>query len=67
MKNKRYYTVGTKWKTKNTTLTEQNEKQKILHWRNKQKKKYNTNGGIFCVSFCSASVVFFVFHFVPIV
>jgi hypothetical protein len=28
MKNKKYYTVGTKSKTKNTTLWEQNEKQK---------------------------------------
>ena len=28
MKNKKYYTVGTKWKTKNSTLSEQNEKQK---------------------------------------
>ena len=43
MKNKRYYTVGTKWKIKNTTLSEQNEKQKILHCRNKMNnKKYYT-------------------------
>jgi hypothetical protein len=42
MKNKKYYTVGTKWKTKNTTLSEQNEKQKILHCRNKIKTKNTT-------------------------
>jgi hypothetical protein len=42
MKNKKYYTVGTKWKTKNTTLSEQNEKQKILHCRNKIKTKKTT-------------------------
>jgi hypothetical protein len=28
MKNKKYYTVGINKKTKNTTLSEQNEKQK---------------------------------------
>ena len=50
MKNKKYYTVGTKWKKnitlskqsekqKNSTLAEQNEKQKILHCRNKMKNK----------------------------
>jgi hypothetical protein len=26
VKNKKYYTVGIKWKTKDTTLSEQNEK-----------------------------------------
>ena len=42
MKNKKYYTVGTKWK-KNTTLSGQSEKQKILRLRNKMKnKKYHT-------------------------
>ena len=39
MKNKKHYTVGTKWKTNNTTLSEQNEKQKTLHSRNKMKNK----------------------------
>jgi hypothetical protein len=33
MKNKRYYTVGTKWKIKNTTLSEQ-----------MNNKKYYTDG-----------------------
>jgi hypothetical protein len=45
MKNKKYHTVWPIWKTKNTTLPEQNEKQKILHRRNKMKnKKYYTVG-----------------------
>jgi hypothetical protein len=39
MKNKKYYTVGIKWKTKYNTLSEQNEKQKTLHSRNKMKNK----------------------------
>jgi hypothetical protein len=44
MKNKKYYTDGTKRKTKNTTLSEQNEK-KILHYRDKVKnKKYYAYG-----------------------
>jgi hypothetical protein len=44
-KNKKYYSVRTKWKTKNTILSEQNEKQKILHSQNKMKnKKYYTVG-----------------------
>jgi hypothetical protein len=66
-KTKKYYTVGTKWKTKNTTLSEQNEKQKILHCRNKMKNKNTTLVWYFFFSFCSDSVVFFVFHFVPTV
>ena len=37
-KTKKYYTVGTKWK-KNTTLSEQNEEQKILQCGNKIKNK----------------------------
>jgi hypothetical protein len=45
MKNKKYHTVWPKWKTKNTTLPEQNEKQKILHCWNKMKNnKYYTVG-----------------------
>ena len=43
MKNKQYYTAGTgtKSKTNNTTLPEQvqNEKQTILHCRNRYKMK----------------------------
>jgi hypothetical protein len=65
-KKQKYYIVGTKLKTKNitlseqnekqnTTLSEQSEKQKILHCRNK------------VFSFCSDSVVFFVFFFIPTV
>jgi hypothetical protein len=44
MKNKRYYTVGIKWKTKNITLSEQNEKQKqkILYCKNKMEILKNT-------------------------
>jgi hypothetical protein len=49
-KKQKYYIVGTKLKTKNitlseqnekqnTTLSEQSEKQKILHCRNKVKNK----------------------------
>jgi hypothetical protein len=45
MKNKKNYTDGIKRKKKNTTQTEQNKKQKILHCRNKMKnKKYYTVG-----------------------
>ena len=44
MKNKEYYTVGTKWKTKNTTLSEQNEKQKyyIVGKQKQNGKQKNT-------------------------
>jgi hypothetical protein len=59
MKTKKYYTVGTKWKTKNTTLSEQNEKQKILHCRNKMKNKNTT--------LTEKNENIFVFHFVQIV
>jgi hypothetical protein len=45
MKGKKYYTLGTKGKANNTTLSEQNEKQKILHCRNKMRtKKHYTVG-----------------------
>jgi hypothetical protein len=38
-KKQKYYIVRTKLKTKNTTLSEENEQQKILHCRNKMKNK----------------------------
>ena len=42
MKNKNYYTVRTKWKTKNTTLSDQNEKQKFHTAGTKWKTKNTT-------------------------
>ena len=42
MKGKKYYILGTKGKANNTTLSELNEKQKILHCRTKLEPKNTT-------------------------
>jgi hypothetical protein len=67
MKNKQYYTAGTgtKSKTNNTTLPEQvqNEKQTILHCRNRYTMCIIV---FFSFCICSGSVVLFVFHFVSV-
>jgi hypothetical protein len=67
MNNKKYHTFGIKWTTKNTTLLESNGQQKITHCRNEMDTKNTTlsgQSGIFCCSFHSDIVVFFVVHFI---